>query len=69
MFNTPLFAAAGNVFWFWSCVPLSMYFLGRLLRGRNTHLKATLEEVVIEPPNVIKLVIQNKYNQAQDKHR
>jgi NADPH oxidase len=99
----------GPRFWIWSCVPLVLYFFGRVKRASasfnkvrktpswprswanfsllwlcsywnawaNLHLlghltpfspKVILEEVVIEPPNVIKLVMCNKYLSSTARH-
>ena len=54
----------GGVFWIWSVLPVGMYIFGRVQRGRSTVQKVVLEEVVIEPPNVVKLVMCNKRNDA-----
>eukprot|EP01043_Picozoa_sp_COSAG02_P130359 COSAG02_NODE_68020_length_251_cov_1.026316_1_plen_60_part_10 len=40
------------------------YFHGRIQRDRSQVDKVVLEEVVIEPPNVIKIVMRNRYDQA-----
>ena len=45
---------------YWSIVPLFFYFYGRVQRDRSQVDKVILEEVVIEPPNVIKLVMRNQ---------
>ena len=50
----------GPRFWYWSIVPLFFYFYGRVQRDRSQVDKVILEEVVIEPPNVIKLVMRNQ---------
>ena len=50
----------GPRFWYWSIVPLFAYFYGRVQRDRSQVDKVVLEEVVIEPPNVIKLVMRNQ---------
>ena len=54
----------GPRFWIWSAVPLVVYFVGRVQRARWTVDKVILEEVVIEPPNVVKLVLRNGHDVA-----
>ena len=56
----------GPRFWYWSIVPLFAYFYGRIQRDRSQVDKVVLEEVVIEPPNVIKIVMRNRLEQATD---
>eukprot|EP01043_Picozoa_sp_COSAG02_P006397 COSAG02_NODE_181_length_30783_cov_53.060520_24_plen_1137_part_00 len=56
----------GPRFWYWSVVPLFAYFHGRIQRDRSQVDKVVLEEVVIEPPNVIKIVMRNQLDQATD---
>ena len=50
----------GPIFYWFALAPLPLYFYGRIQRDRESVDKVYLEEVVIEPPNVIKLVMNNR---------
>ena len=50
----------GPIFYLFSIATLPLYFYGRYYRDKESTDKVVVEEVVIEPPGVIKIVMNNR---------
>merc|ERR1711871_466146 len=50
----------GPVFYIWSGIPLTAYFWSRYKRDQEIDCHVILQEMVLEPPNVVKLTMRNE---------
>merc|ERR1711871_531276 len=50
----------GPVFYIWSGIPITAYFWSRYKRDQEVDCHVILQEMVLEPPNVVKLTMRNE---------